>query len=76
MLLKRNIIGIGIDTLSPDRPENGFPVHNIILDAGKYIVENIANSSKMPATSAYILIMPMKIKNGTKSPVRLVGLII
>lgn len=47
-LLKRNIAGLGIDTLSPDRPEEDYPVHAALLGAGKYIVENIANSAKLP----------------------------
>jgi len=37
LLLERNIKGLGVDTLSPNRPEDGFPVHKAILSAGKYI---------------------------------------
>ncbi len=72
-LVSKNVAGIGIDTLSPDRPESGFAVHQIILGAGKYIVENIANAHLMPATGAWCLVLPMKTFQGTEAPVRLLG---
>lgn len=74
-LLERNVVGIGIDTLSPDRPENGFPVHQLILGAGKYIVENVANAKQLPPVSAYSVVMPIKTKEGTEAPIRLIGLV-
>ncbi len=72
LLIERNIAGLGIDTLSPDARGEDFPVHRVILGAGKYIVENIANAKNIPPTGAKISIMPMKIKEGTEAPVRLV----
>ncbi len=74
-LLERHIVGLGIDTPSPDRPEDGFPVHNTILGAGKYIIENIANSSNMPPNGSFIAALPIKMKGGTEAPIRLIGLI-
>ncbi len=76
LLLKRAVVGIGIDTLSPDRPENGFPVHAAMLGAGKYIVENIANAETLPPTGSYSLALPMKIVDGTEAPVRLIALVV
>jgi kynurenine formamidase len=76
LLRERNIAGLGIDTLSPDNPVNGYPVHKAVLGANKYIVENVANAGNLPPLGSYILVMPMKIKNGTEAPVRLVGLIL
>ncbi len=75
LLLERDIAGIGIDTLSPDARGEDFPVHRVMLGAGKYIVENIAHAKKVPPTGANILIMPMKIEGGTEAPVRLVALV-
>lgn len=75
LLLERNIAGIGIDTLSPDSTGNAFPVHRIILGAGKYIVENIANVESLPPVGAKIYVMPLKIKDGTESPIRLVAVV-
>ena len=79
LLLKRGVVGIGIDTMSPDgsnnRPENKFPVHECILGAGKYIIENAAHLSRMPSMGAYVLALPLKIAVGAESAMRLVGLI-
>jgi len=76
LLLDRQIVGLGIDTLSPDRPEDGFPVHQLILGAGKFIIENVANASELPPIGAYSLALPMKIQEGTEAPIRLVGVVI
>lgn len=75
LLLERGVNAIGIDTLSPDRPEDGFKVHKIFLGAGKIIVENVAHLDNMPPTGGFVMVLPMKIKGGTEAPVRLVGLI-
>ena len=75
LLLKRDIAGIGIDTLSADTGTNGFPVHNAILGADKYLVENIANAKELPPIGAKSFVLPMKIKDGTESPIRLIALI-
>jgi kynurenine formamidase len=74
-LLDRGVSALGIDTLSPDRPENGFNVHRTFLDAGKILIENVANLNKMPCVGAFVMALPLKVKDGTEAPMRLVGLI-
>ena len=75
LLIERNISGLGIDSFSADSGGENFPVHRIILGAGKYLVENIAGADSLPPSGAQVLIMPMKIKGGTESPVRLLGMV-
>ncbi len=76
LLLQRNIVGLGIDTLSPDCDEKGSFVHALILGANKYIIENInANAEKLPATGATLLVMPLCVKDAAESPIRLIGII-
>lgn len=75
LLEDRQIAGLGIDTLSPDRPEDGFPVHVALLGAGKYIVENVANSKVLPSTGSHTLALPIKTKNGTEAPIRFIALV-
>ena len=75
LFLERGVSALGIDTLSPDRPEDGFRVHKSLLSAGKIIIENVANLDKMPAVGGHVMVFPIKIKDGTEAPVRLVGLI-
>lgn len=74
LLLERKIKGLGIDTLSPDRPESGYPVHQLLLGSGKYIIENIANAHLLPPKGFYVFALPLKIQGATESPIRLIAL--
>ncbi len=73
VLLRRGVAGIGIDTLSPDAGGKDFPVHRVLLGAGKYIVENVANAGQLPPVGAKVTILPMKIAGGTEAPVRMIA---
>ena len=75
ILLERDVVGVGIDTLSADAGDKDFPVHRAILGAGKYLVENIANAGLLPVIGAKSLVLPIKIKEGTEAPVRMIALI-
>jgi kynurenine formamidase len=75
LLVARNVAGIAIDTLSPDCLDLSFPVHKAVLGAGKYIIENIANSSQMPPSGGYVITLPLRLEGATESPIRIVGLI-
>ncbi len=74
LLLNRGTAALGIDTLSPDRPEDGFGVHSAFLSQNKILIENATNLNKLPPVSSFIMFLPLKIKDGTEAPVRLVGL--
>ncbi len=75
LLLDRKISGLGTDTLSVDTGANGFPVHRAILGADKYLVENVANAKELPPVGAKVLVLPLKIKDGSEAPIRLIALI-
>lgn len=73
-LLDRGARALGIDTLSPDRPEEGYPVHQAFLGAGKVLIENVANLDQMPPCGGFILALPLKVKGATEAPLRLIGI--
>lgn len=75
LLLQRDIAGLAIDTLSPDRPEDGFPVHKLLLGNGKFIVENAARLGTLPPQGSFVMAVPIKIKDGTEAPIRLIGFV-
>ena len=75
LLLSRNIAGIGIDTLSADAGTDDFPVHRAVLGAGKYLVENVANASLLPPVGAQSIVLPLKMKDATESPVRMIAFV-
>ncbi|MBX3487775.1 MAG: cyclase family protein [Candidatus Paracaedibacteraceae bacterium] len=75
LLIERGVEALGIDTLSSDRPEDGFKVHKIFLGTGKILIENVANLDSMPPLGSFVMALPMKIQDGTEAPVRLVGMV-
>lgn len=75
LLLHRGVVGIGIDTYSPDPFHTGAPVHKLILGAGKYIIENVANLENMPPVNSYVIALPLKVSGAAESPIRLIGLL-
>lgn len=75
LLLQKDVAGIAIDTFSPDCLDFSFPVHQLILGAEKYIIENIANASQLPAKGSYVIALPLRIEEGTESPIRIIALI-
>ena len=75
LLLERQIVGLGIDTLSPDTPDSGYPVHQTLLSAGIYLIENVANSGQLPPMGSISLALPLKIAEATEAPMRFIALI-
>jgi kynurenine formamidase len=74
-LLERRIKGLGIDSLSPDCLDLSFPVHYLILGAGKSIAENLSHCQNLPPLGAYGLFLPIKTENGTEAVMRACALI-
>lgn len=50
-------------------------MHQIFLGAGNILIENAAHLDKMPSVGSFVMVLPIKIKDGTEAPVRLIGLI-
>lgn len=72
----RNVIGLGIDTLSIDYgPSKDFPVHHYTLSHSLYHLENVANLDRTPSAGATIVVAPMKLEGGSGSPVRILALV-
>ncbi len=75
LLLQRNVAGLGIDTLSSDRPGSLFPVHELFLGNGKYLIENCAHLQLLAPIGNFCLVAPLKAKYLTEAPIRLIGFI-
>ena len=76
LLLERKVSGLGCDTLSID-PGNSpdFPVHHLVLGAGVYQLENLADLSGLPETGAQIIAAPIKLEGGSGGAVRVFALV-
>ena len=65
---------MGIDTASIDYGQSkDFKTHQILLGQNILGFENVANLDKLPPKGAFVIALPMKIKNGTGGPLRLVA---
>jgi kynurenine formamidase len=74
------LIGVGVETVGIDAGAAGgfdppFPVHYYLLGAGKYGVTQLANLVELPPTGALLIIAPLKLTDGTGSPVRALALV-
>lgn len=76
LLLERKVSGLGCDTLSID-PGNSpdFPVHHLVLGAGLYQLENLADLSGVPEAGAFLVVAPIKLEGGSGGPVRVFALV-
>ncbi len=76
LVKERQILGLGIDTLSVDYgPSKDFPVHHITHGAGKYHLENVANLDRLPARGAAVVVGVLPIEGGSGGPARVLALL-
>ena len=75
-LLAKQVAAIGVDTLSPDPPEalRTQPIHPLVLEEQVLIIENLCNLDQLPDFFIF-LALPLKIREGSGSPIRAVGLV-
>jgi kynurenine formamidase len=65
---------VGIDTPSLDYGQSKrFDTHQILFAANIPGFENVANLDQLPASGAFIVALPMKIRGGSGGPLRIVA---
>jgi len=75
-LASKKINLVGIDSPSIDLGKDSkFSVHQIFAKKGMLIVENLANLEKIKSPKFHLVVLPLKLKNGTGSPVRAIAFV-
>ncbi len=79
-LIGKNIVGwgtqcIGTDAGSAGGMEPPFPAHNLLHKHNRFGLASLANLSKLPPKGAILVAAPLKIANGTGSPIRALALV-
>jgi len=75
-LASKKIGLVGIDSPSIDLGTDfKFPVHQIFAKKGMLIVENLANLEKIKSSKFHLVVLPLKLKGATGSPVRAIAFI-
>ena len=72
---EREIVGIGVDTLSLDfGAATDFVTHKIVLPAGKFGLESVANLANVPPSGAMVIVGGPKHLNASGGPTRVLAL--
>ena len=75
-LASKKINLVGIDTPSIDLGTNSkFSVHQIFAKKGMLVVENLANLEKIKPAKFHLVVLPLKLKSTTGSPVRAIAFV-
>ena len=75
-LTSKKINLVGIDSPSIDLGKDSkFSVHQIFAKKGILIVENLANLEKIKSSKFHLVVLPLKLKNATGSPVRAIAFV-
>jgi kynurenine formamidase len=79
LALERDILGVGVETVGTDAGQAGtfdppFPNHAIMHGAGKFGLASLCNLDQLPATGAVVIAAPLRIVNGSGSPVRVLAI--
>ena len=75
-LASKKIGLVGIDSPSIDLgADSKFSVHQIFAKKGMLIVENLANLEKIKSPKFHLVVLPLKLKGATGSPVRAVAFV-
>lgn len=77
---QRDVLGIGVETIGTDAGQAGtfdppFPNHAIMHGAGKFGLTSLCNLEQLPAKGAVVIAPPLKIVNGSGSPLRVLALV-
>ena len=70
-----DLIGFGTECIGTDAGaahtfDPPFPVHNLLLGAGKYGLASLTNLDQLPAAGSLLVTAPLKIEAGSGSPMR------
>ena len=74
LVSQRTIKAVGLDTASIDYGQSTlFESHRVLFGKNIPAFENLDALDQLPATGAYVVALPMKIKGGSGGPLRIVA---
>lgn len=80
LLIERDVVGVGVETIGTDAGQAGgfdppFPNHTFMHGAGKFGLASLCNLDQLPPTGAIVIAAPLKIVDGSGSPLRVLALV-
>jgi kynurenine formamidase len=76
---ERDILGVGVETVGTDAGkavnfDPPFSNHFFMHGSGKFGLASLTNLDQLPATGAIVIAAPLKIVNGSGSPLRVIAI--
>jgi kynurenine formamidase len=77
---QRDILGVGVETVGTDAGQAAtfdpmFPCHTIMHGSNRFGLASLTNLEQLPPTGAIVIAPPLKIVNGSGSPLRVLALV-
>ena len=79
LAMERDVLGVGVETVGTDAGQAAtfdppFPAHTMMQGNSKFGLASLCNLDQLPATGAVVIAAPLKIVNGSGSPLRVLAL--
>ena len=79
LAIERHVLGVGVETIGTDAGQAAtftppFPNHATMHGAGKFGLASLCNLDQLPPTGAVVIAAPLKIVNGSGSPLRVIAI--
>lgn len=80
LIRERDVHGFGVETINTDAGQSykwslPYPCHTLMHGAGRYGLQCLTRLDELPPTGAMILAAPLKIQQGSGSPLRVLALV-
>ncbi len=80
LIEERDVNGWGVEAVGTDAGqafafEPAFPAHHLMHGANKFGLASLCNLDQLPPTGAILIAAPLKIENGSGSPLRVLALV-
>ena len=80
LIRERDVLGFGSEAIGTDAGQGynlrpPYPCHYFMHGAGRYGLQCLANLDLLPPTGAVVIAAPLKIRNGSGSPLRVLALV-
>jgi kynurenine formamidase len=77
---QRDVLGFGSEAIGTDAGQGyhlrpPYPCHSLMHGAGKYGLQCLTRLDQLPPTGALVVAAPLKIENGSGSPLRVLALV-
>lgn len=79
LIHERDVIGFASETINTDAGQSyrwplPYPCHTLMHGAGRFGLQCLTNLDRLPATGAMLVAAPLKIREGSGSPLRVLAL--